>query len=276
MSKTRRILPGFGLSLGFTTAYLGALVLLPMAALILRASGLTWDEFVAATTGKRALLAYGLSFGASAAAAVADVLIGLPIAWAVTRYRFPGRRIMDALIDLPFALPTAIAGLALTELYKPTGWFGSLLEPLGLKVAFTRLGVFVALTFISLPFIVRTMQPVIEELDGEAEEASASLGATRLTTLWRVIFPALRPALITSFAMAFARGVGEYGSIVFISGNLPNKTEIAPLLIVTKLEQYDYAGAASIGVVMLAVSFLFLLAINLLQRRSLKRNGLAA
>jgi sulfate transport system permease protein len=276
MFAKRRILPGFGISLGFTTAYLGLLVLLPIAALIIRAAGLTWEEFVQATLNKRALLAYGLSFGASAAAALVDLAIGLPIAWAITRYRFPGRRAIDALIDLPFALPTAVAGLALTQLYGPNGWFGELLAPLGIQVAFTRLGVTVALAFISLPFVVRTMQPVIEELDAEAEEASASLGATRLTTLRRVIFPALWPAIITSFAMSFARGVGEYGSVVFISGNLPNKTEIAPLLIVTKLEQYDYAGAAAIGVVMLAFSFVFLLTINLLQRRSLRRSGVNA
>lgn len=273
MSASRRILPGFGLSLGFTTAYLGVLVLLPIAALVVRAGGLSWAEFVHATTGKRALLAYGLSFGASAAAALADVILGLPIAWAITRYRFPGRRVMDALIDLPFALPTAVAGLALTALYTPDGWFGSVLEPMGVKVAFTRLGVFFALTFISLPFVVRTMQPVIEELEIEAEEAAAALGATRLQTLRRVIFPALGPALITSFAMAFARGVGEYGSVVFIAGNLPNKTEIAPLLIVTKLEQYDYAGAASIGLVMLLISFVFLLAINMLQKKTLTGQG---
>lgn len=276
MATQRRILPGFGLSLGFTTAYLGLLVLLPIAALIIRAAGLSWDEFVQATMNQRALLAYGLSFGASAAGALIDLFIGLPIAWAITRYRFPGRRAIDALIDLPFALPTAVAGLALTQLYGPNGWFGAALEPLGIRVAFTRLGVTLALAFISLPFVVRTMQPVIEELDSEAEEASASLGATRLTTLRRVIFPALWPAIITSFAMSFARGVGEYGSIVFISGNLPNKTEIAPLLIVTKLEQYDYAGAAAIGVVMLVFSFVFLLSINLLQRRSLNRSGVTA
>ena len=265
---SRRILPGFGLSLGFTSAYLGVLVLVPVAALVAHSAGLSWDEFVRATTGKRALLAYALSFGASALAALAALALGLPIAWALSRYRFPGRRLMDALIDLPFALPTAVAGLALTALYAPDGWFGSLLAPLGVKVAFTRLGVFVALTFITLPFVVRTLQSVIDELDGESEEASASLGAGRLTTLRRVVLPALRPALLTGFAMAFARGVGEYGSVVFISGNLPNRTEIAPLLIVTKLEQYDYAGAASIGVVMLTLSFLFLLAINLLQRRA--------
>ena len=274
MSK-RRILPGFGLSLGFTTAYLGALVLLPVAALVVRAAGLTWAEFLHATFSRRSLLAYGLSFGASGAAALADIALGLPLAWAVTRYRFPGRRVMDALVDLPFALPTAVAGLALTQLFGPNGWFGELIEPLGIKVAFTRLGVFVALTFISLPFVVRTLQPVIEELETEAEEASGSLGATRLTTLRRVVFPALRPALITAFAMAMARAVGEYGSIVFVSGNLPNRTEIAPLLIVTKLEQYDYAGAASLGVVMLVFSFLFLLVLNLLQRRSVSRAGVA-
>ncbi len=265
---SRRILPGFGLSLGFTTAYLGVLVLLPIAALLAAAAGAGWDDFLRATTGNRALLAYALSFGASALAALAAVALGFPIAWALARYQFPGRRLMDALIDLPFALPTAVAGLALTALYTKDGWFGSALEPLGVKVAFTRLGVFVALTFIALPFVVRTLQPVIEELDGEAEEASASLGASRLTTLRRVVLPTLRPALVTAFAMAFARGVGEYGSIVFISGNLPNRTEIAPLLIVTKLEQYDYAGAASIGALMLALSFIFLLAINLLQRRA--------
>lgn len=268
MAASRRILPGFGLSLGFTTAYLGLFVLLPIAALIWRAHGLTWAEFTAATLSRRALLAYGLSFGASAASATADILVGLPVAWAITRYRFPGRRIVDALVDLPFALPTAVAGLALTQLFGPTGWFGQPLASLGFAVAFTRFGVFVALTFISLPFVVRTLQPVIEELEGEAEEASASLGATRLTTLRRVVFPALRPALFAAFAMAFARGVGEYGSIVFISGNKPFDTEIAPLLIVTKLEQYDYAGACAIAIVMLAVSFLFLLGINLLRRRA--------
>lgn len=265
---SRRILPGFGLTLGFTTAYIGLLVILPVVALTLVASRLSWAEFVHAATGSRAIAAYGLSFGASALAAAVNIVIGLVIAWTLTRYPFPGRRFIDALIDLPFALPTAVAGLALTALYAPSGWFGAPLAELGVKVAFTRTGVLIALIFISLPFVVRTLQPVLEELEPEAEEASASLGATRLTTLRRVIFPEILPSLITAYAMAFARGVGEYGSVVFIAGNLPKQTEIAPLLIVSKLEQYDYAGAASIGAVMLATSFVFLLVINLLQRRS--------
>lgn len=270
---SRRILPGFGLSLGFTTAYLGALVLLPIAALVVRSGGLSLSEFWAITTGPRALAAYGLSFGASALAAGVNLVLGLIVAWVITRYEFPGRRIIDALIDLPFALPTAVAGLALTALYTPNGWFGSLLAPLGIQVAFTRLGVFIALAFISLPFVVRTLQPVLEDLEPEAEEAAAALGATRLQTLTRVIFPNIIPPLITAFAMAFARGIGEYGSIVFIAGNMPGKTEIAPLLIVAKLEQFDYAGAAAIGTVMLAASFLFLLVINLLQKGSMRHHA---
>ncbi len=263
--KRKNALPGFGLSLGFTLLYLSIVVLIPLAALIIRPWELGFDGFVRAVTQPRVLSALKLSFGAAAIAAVVNTFFGLLVAWALTRYRFPGHRLIDALIDLPFALPTSVAGIALCTLYAQNGWLGELLVPLGIKVAYTPLGVVVALTFIGLPFVVRTLQPVLAEFGREPEEAAATLGAGRFQTFRRVVFPALAPALITGGALAFARAVGEYGSVVFIAGNLPMKSEIAPLLIIIKLEQFDYAGAAAIGVVMLAASFLILLALNALQ-----------
>jgi sulfate transport system permease protein len=269
MSLTRRsVLPGFGLSLGFTVTYLSLIVLVPLAAAFVKASGMSWAEFVEAVASPRVLAAYRISFGASFAAGVVNSFFGLILAWVLVRYRFPGRRIVDALVDLPFALPTAVAGIALTQIYAKNGWVGQWLEPLGIKAAYSPLGVFVALTFISLPFVVRTLQPVLAELEPELEEASACLGANRWQTITRVIVPELMPALITGFALAFARALGEYGSVVFISGNMPMKTEIVPLLIITKLEQYDYQGATAIAVVMLVASFALLLLINLLQKWS--------
>ncbi|ACB75346.1 sulfate ABC transporter permease subunit CysT [Opitutus terrae] len=265
---SRSVLPGFGLSLGFTLAYLGLIVLIPLSAAFIRTAGMSWSDFVAAVASPRVLASYRLSFGASFAAAAVNAVFGLILAWVLVRYRFPGRRIVDALVDLPFALPTAVAGIALTTIYSPNGWVGQWLEPHGIKVAFTQFGVFVALTFVGLPFVVRTLQPVLEELEPEIEEASASLGANRWQTIVRVLLPELLPALLTGFALSFARALGEYGSVVFISGNMPMKTEIVPLLIITKLEQYDYRGATAIAVVMLIISFLMLLVINLLQKWS--------
>jgi sulfate transport system permease protein len=262
------VLPGFGLSLGITVAMLGSFVVLPMGALAAKAAGLSGQQLSATLLDGRVLRACGLSVGAALVAAIVDVVLGFLIAWVLVRYRFPGRRIIDALIDLPFALPTAVAGIVLTALYAKNGWIGKHLEPLGIQVAFTRVGIVMALVFIGLPFVVRTLQPVLADLDAEVEEAAASLGASRWVVFTRVIFPALFPSLLTGGALAFARGVGEYGSVVFISGNMPNKTEIAPLLIMSKLEQYDYAGAAAIALLMLAVSLLLLVAINLLQRWS--------
>jgi len=257
-------LPGFGLSLGTTLAALGTLVLLPLAALGARAALGGWTAFLATALDPRVLASLRLSLGASVAAAALNLIFGLGVAWVLTRYPFPGRRVVDALVDLPFALPTAVAGIALTKLYGPEGWLGRLLP---FKVAYTPLGVVVALAFIGLPFVVRTLQPVLEALDPQDEEAAACLGASRLQTLRRVVLPGLAPALATGFALAFARGLGEYGSVVFISGNLPFHTEITPLLIITKLEQYDYAGATALACVMLGLSFLLLLTINALQRR---------
>ncbi len=271
---SRSVIPGFGISLGFTLAYLGIIVLLPLAAAFIRTAGMSWADFVAAVASPRVVASYKLSFGASFAAAAVNCVFGLIVAWVLVRYRFPGRRILDALVDLPFALPTAVAGIALTAIYAKNGWVGQWLEPLGVKVAFTEIGVFVALTFIGLPFVVRTLQPVLEELEPELEEASATLGANRWQTISRVILPELFPALLTGFAMAFARALGEYGSVVFISGNMPMRTEITPLLIITKLEQYDYAGATAIAVVMLVVSFVMLLLINLLQKWSRRHHRL--
>lgn len=264
----RSVLPGFGLSLGFTLAYLGILVVVPLAAAFLRTAGMSWSEFVEAVAAPRVLVAYRLSFLASFAAALVNSFFGLILAWVLVRYTFPGKRVVDALVDLPFALPTAVAGIALTTIYSKNGWVGQWLEPHGIKIAFTQLGVFVALTFISLPFVVRTLQPVLAELEPEIEEASASLGANRWQTMTRVILPELMPPLITGFALAFARALGEYGSVTFISANLPMKTEIVPQLIITKLEQYDYRGATAIAVVMLVASFSLLLLINLLQKWS--------
>jgi sulfate/thiosulfate transport system permease protein len=264
----RSVLPGFGLSLGFTLTYLGILVVIPLAAAFLRTAGMSWSEFVEAVASPRVLVAYRLSFLASFAAALVNSFFGLILAWVLVRYTFPGKRVVDALVDLPFALPTAVAGIALTTIYSKNGWVGQWLEPHGIKIAFTQLGVFVALTFISLPFVVRTLQPVLADLEPEIEEASASLGANRWQTMTRVILPELMPPLITGFALAFARALGEYGSVTFISANLPMKTEIVPQLIITKLEQYDYRGATAIAVVMLVASFALLLLINLLQKWS--------
>lgn len=265
--RSRPVLPGFGLSLGFSLAYLSLLVLLPLAALVLKSTGLSFEQFVALAFSPRVVAALQLSFGAAALASLINVPFGLLLAWVLVRYEFPFKRLVDALVDLPFALPTAVAGITLTTLLAPGGWVGSLLEPLGLKAAYTRLGVLVALVFIGIPFVVRAVQPVLEALGQEVEEAALTLGASRGQIFWRVMLPLLLPALLTGFSLAFARTIGEYGSVVFISGNLPFKTEIAPLLIVTRLEQYDYAGAAAIGVIMLAISLVLLLALNLLQAR---------
>jgi sulfate transport system permease protein len=269
--KERSILPGFGLSMGFTLLYLSLIVLLPIAALFIKTSGLTWSAFWHTVTDDRVVASYQLSFGASFVAALVNVVFGLIVAWVLVRYQFPGKKIIDALVDMPFALPTAVAGIALTTLYSPNGWIGKPLDSLGIKVAYTPLGIIVALTFIGIPFVVRTVQPILQELDKETEEAAVSLGAYRWKTFSRVILPELLPPLITGFTLAFARAVGEYGSVVFISGNMPMKTEIAPLLIMTKLEQYDYAGATAIAVVMLLISFVLLLVTNYLQSRSSRR-----
>jgi len=266
--KRPSVLPGFNLTFGYTLVYLGLIVLLPLAALLLRPAELGFDGFWKVVTAPRVLASLKLSFGASAIAAAVNGIFGLIVAWVLARYQFPLKRVVDALVDLPFALPTAVAGIALTALYAPNGWIGHLLAPLGLKIAFTPAGIVVALIFIGLPFVVRTVQPVLLDLDREVEDAAASLGATRWQNFRLVILPSIFPALLTGFALAFARAVGEYGSVIFIAGNMPMKSEIAPLLIVTKLEQFDYAGAAAIAVVMLVVSFCMLLVINLLQRWS--------
>lgn len=265
IAKGRNVLPGFGLSLGFTLAYLSLIVLLPLSAVFLKSATLSGTAFWDTITAPRAMASYRLTFLASFGAALVNVVFGSMLAWALVRYSFPGKKIVDALVDLPFALPTAVAGIALTAIYAKNGWLGSWLEPMGLKVAFTPLGVLVALIFIGLPFVVRTVQPVLEDLDAEYEEAAASLGADRLTTLRLVVLPTLLPALLTGFTLAFARALGEYGSVIFIAGNLPLVSEITPLIIITKLEQYDYAGATAIASVMLIVSFMLLLAINALQ-----------
>lgn len=267
--RSRRVIPGFGLSLGFAVTYLSLIVLIPLAACFIRSAQLSTDQWVALFTDRQVLAALQLSVGASVAAAGCNALFGTILVWVLVRYRLPAKRLIDAVVDMPFALPTAVAGIALTAIYAPNGWIGQWLAPV--KVAYTPLGVFVAMVFIGLPFVVRTLQPVIAELDREMEEAAASLGASRFTTLRRVVFPALLPALLTGFTMAFARAVGEYGSIIFISGNLPMKTEILPLLIVNKLEQYDYAGATALAVIMLVISFVVLLAINTLQGRFVRR-----
>ena len=272
-TSVRRVIPGFGLTLGFALLYLSLVVLIPLSATFLKTATLGWDKFWVLATAPRVLASLRLTFGASFAAAALNLFAGLLVAWVLVRYRFPGRRLADALVDLPFALPTAVAGIALTTLYAKNGWIGAWLEPMGIKVAFTPLGIFVALTFIGLPFVVRTVQPVLEDLEPEFEEAAASLGATRAQAFRRVVLPALWPSLLTGFALAFARAVGEYGSVVFISGNMPFRTEITPLLIVTKLEQYDYAGATAIAVVMLVISFAMLLAINFLQWWSGRRGA---
>ena len=270
--KQHSILPGFNLALGFTLLYLSLIVLIPLSAAFIRTAELTWPEFWSIVTTPRVVASYRLTFGASFAAACVNVVFGLLVAWVLVRYHFPGKKLVDALVDLPFALPTAVAGIALTALYAGNGWIGQFLEPLGLKVAFTPIGIFVALTFIGLPFVVRTVQPVLEDIESELEEAAATLGANRWQTFTRVIFPAIFPALMTGFALAFARAIGEYGSVIFIAGNMPMISEITPLLIVTKLEQYDYAGATALSVVMLVISFILLLIINLLQWWSRRRS----
>jgi len=266
--KRFNALPGFGLTIGFTLFYLSAIVLLPFAGLIARALGISWADFWRLATTPRALAAYRLTFGASLAAALANALFGSLLAWVLVRYRFPGRRFIDAMVDFPFALPTAVAGLTLASLFGPKGWLGQCLVPLGIKGAFTPLGVVIALTFVGMPFVVRTLQPVLLSLELEVEEAAATLGAGRLRTFVAVIAPALFPAVLTGFALAFARAIGEYGSIVFISGNRPFRTEIAPLLIVTRLEEYDYRGAIALAVVLLVFSFVLLGAINVLEQWS--------
>jgi sulfate transport system permease protein len=269
-----RVLPGFGLSLGFTIFYLALIVLIPLSAVFLKTFTMSWEAFWHAVSSERVMASYRLSFGAAAIAALLNVIFGGIVAWVLVRYRFPGKRFIDALVDLPFALPTAVAGITLTALYSSNGWIGQYLERLfGLKVAFTPLGVVVALTFIGLPFVVRTVQPVLEEAERELEEAAASLGASPLQTFLRVVLPSIVPALLTGFALAFARATGEYGSVIFIAGNIPLVSEITPLFIVTKLEQYDYTGATAIAVVMLVASFVLLLAINLLQAWTRRRAG---
>jgi sulfate transport system permease protein len=274
--KPRRVLPGFGLSLGYTITYLSLLVLIPLSAVFFKTTTLGWEQFWHVVTAPRVLASYRLSFGASLLAAALNTVFGLMLAWSLVRYSFPGKKLVDALIDLPFALPTAVAGIALTALYARNGWLGAWLEPLGIKVAFTPLGVLVALTFIGLPFVVRTVQPVLEDIDTELEEAAASLGAHRWQTFRHVVLPILTPALLTGFALAFARAVGEYGSVIFIAGNIPMVSEITPLMIITKLEQYDYAGATAIATVMLLFSFVLLLAINGLQAWSARSRGVGA
>ncbi len=271
--RSRSVLPGFDLALGLTVLYLSLIVLIPLSAAFIRTASMTWPAFVETVTSPRVVASYKLTFGASTLAAVVNGFFGLLVAWVLVRYEFFGKRIVDALVDLPFALPTAVAGITLTGLYSSNGWIGQYLEPLGLKVAFTPVGVFVAKTFIGFPFVVCTVQPILEDLASELEEASATLGATRWQTFSKVIFPILTPALLTGFALAFARALGEYGSIIFIAGNMPMVSEITPLLIITKLEQYDYAGATAIAVVMLVMSFVLLLAINLLQAWTRKRQG---
>lgn len=266
--KQRTVLPGFGLAGGFALLYLCLIVLIPLAGLVIKTTDLTWAEFWQTVTAPRVVASYKLSLLTSLAGAGINVVFGFIVAWVLVRYSFPGKRLVDALVDLPFALPTAVAGIALTSLYAPAGWIGQHLEPYGIQIAFTPAGIAVALAFIGLPFVVRTVQPVLEDLDKEVEEAAASLGATRLQTFMRVLLPSVFPALMAGFTMAFARALGEYGSVVFISGNMPMKTEIAPLLIMTKLEQFDYAGATAIGLVMLLMSFAMLCVINFVQRWS--------
>ncbi|MGN6358120.1 MAG: sulfate ABC transporter permease subunit CysT [Novosphingobium sp.] len=267
------VLPGFGLTFGITLAWLTLIVLIPLGTIFLRSAGLGWHEFVAVGFSDRALAAYRLSFGTAAAAGLVNAVFGLLVAWVLVRYAFPGKRVVSALVDLPFALPTAVAGIALTALYAPSGWVGRFLDPLGIKVAFTSLGITIALVFIGLPFVVRSVEPVLADLGKDVEEAAATLGANRWQTFTSVIFPAIFPALLTGFALSFARGVGEYGSVIFISGNMPGKTEIAPLLIVTQLEQYAYAGATAIATVMMLASFAVLLLINWIQAAQRKRAG---
>ncbi|MBP2547656.1 sulfate transport system permease protein [Neorhizobium galegae] len=265
------ILPGFGLTLGYTILYLTLIILVPLAALVWRSTGIGWDAFWALAFDQRTLLALRVSFGAALIAAAINVIFGVVVAWVLVRYQFPGRRLLDAIIDLPFALPTAVAGISLAALYAPKGWIGQIFAPLGIRIAFTPLGIVIALIFVGLPFVVRTVQPVMAELDREMEEAAATLGASRLQTLTRIVLPTLVPAILTGFALAFARAVGEYGSVIFIAGNVPYVSEIAPLLIVIRLEEFNYAGATSIACIMLIISFVMLLIINMLQMWSRRR-----
>ena len=269
----RRVLPGFKLTLGYTLFYLSLIVLIPLSALLFKTFTLSWVEFWAAVASPRVLASYRLTFGASLLAALFNVFAGLLLAWVLVRYDFPGKKIIDALVDLPFALPTAVAGISLTALLAGNGWIGQYLEPLGIQLAFNRNGIVIALIFISLPFVVRTVQPVLEDTEKELEEAATCLGASRLQTFWYVIFPSIAPALLTGFAMAFARAVGEYGSVIFIAGNMPMVSEITPLIIIGKLDQYDYAGATAVATVMLGISFILLLVINALQSWQRRRSG---
>ncbi|MBP2001609.1 sulfate transport system permease protein [Paenibacillus shirakamiensis] len=267
MASKRGILPGFGLTMGFSVLYLSLVVLIPLSALLLNSTGLTWGKFIDVATNARVLASFKVSFLTAAAAGLIDAVLGLLLAWVLVRYDFPGKNVFDAMIDLPFALPTAVAGISLTAIYAQNGWIGSLLDPLGIKVAFTPLGITMALMFIGIPFVVRTVQPVLQDLEADVEEAAATLGSGRVRTFLVIILPQLLPALLTGFALAFSRGIGEYGSVVFISGNMPMKTEIAPLLIMSKLEQFDYAGATAVALLLLLISFLLLLIINTLQHR---------
>jgi sulfate transport system permease protein len=273
--RRRHILPGFGLSLGYTLLYMGLIVLIPMSALAMRVFSGSWEQFWQTVTDPRVVASYRVSFGLSFLAALLNGVFGVIAAWVLARYQFPGRRILDAMVDLPFALPTAVAGIALTAIYAPNDWIGALLEPYGIRVAFTQIGIFIALTFIGFPFVVRTVQPVILQLSAELEEAAACLGANRWQTFRRVIFPALLPSILTGVTLAYGRAVGEFGSVVFIAGNIPFETEITPLLIISKLEQYDYAGAAALGFVMLCASLVILLISNGLQAWNNSRNGTA-
>ena len=276
MSQRSRVLPGVGLSLGFTLAYLSLIVLIPLSAVFIKSLGVGWDGLWEILSSERIIKSLQLSFSTALVAALINVVFGLLLAWCLVRYSFPGKRIVDALVDLPFALPTAVAGIALTSLYASTGWIGQLLEPLGIKIAYTSLGITLALIFIGIPFVVRTVQPVLSDLETELEEAASALGANRFQIVTKIILPILFPALLTGFALAFARGVGEYGSVIFIAGNIPYETEIAPLMIITRLEEYDYAGATTIAVVMLIISFAFLFVINLIQAWASRRTGRTA
>ena len=276
MSQRSRVLPGFGLSLGFTLAYLSLIVLIPLSAVFIKSLGIGWDGLWEILSSERILKSLQLSFGTAIIAALINVVFGLLLAWCLVRYSFPGKRIVDALVDLPFALPTAVAGIALTSLYAQTGWIGQYLEPIGIKVAYTPIGITLALIFIGIPFVVRTVQPVLADLETELEEAASALGANRFQIITKIILPILFPALLTGFALAFARGVGEYGSVIFIAGNQPYETEIAPLMIISRLEEYDYAGATTIAVVMLVLSFFILFLINLIQAWASRRTGRTA
>ena len=271
--RRRQVLPGFGLTLGYTVLYLSLVVLIPLSALLFKTFTLTWDQFVQAVSSPRVVASYQLSFGAAFLASAVNAVFGLLVAWVLVRYQFFGKKIIDALVDLPFALPTAVAGISLTALLADNGWIGSLLAPHGIQLAFNRNGVVIALIFIGLPFVVRTVQPVLEDTERELEEAASSLGATRWQTFYHVIFPSIAPALLTGFAMAFARALGEYGSVIFIAGNMPMVSEITPLIIIGKLEQYDYAGATAVAIMMLLFSFVLLLLINALQVWQRRRSG---